>query len=62
MEPMDKDAFKQLKETLLSGRKNGYDRLNGAELEAMEDYCTGYKAFLDAGKTERLCEIGRAHV
>ena len=55
MEPMDKDAFKQLKETLLSGRKNGYDRLNGAELEAMEDYCTGYKAFLDAGKTERLC-------
>ena len=25
------------------------------ELEAMEAYCTGYKQFLDAGKTEREC-------
>ena len=47
------DAVKELKIQLLSGPKNGYDR--GADPEAMEAYCRDYKAFLDAGKTERLC-------
>lgn len=35
--------------------KNGYDRMPEGEREAMEAYCTGYKAFLNAGKTERAC-------
>ena len=49
------DANKALKEKLLSSRKNGFDRLNEAEMEPMEAYCRDYMAFLDAGKTERLC-------
>ena len=52
---MEKTDYKELKERLLSGKKNGYDKLSEAELSAMEEYCGGYKAFLDAGKTERLC-------
>ena len=50
---MDQTAYNALKEKLLTGKKNGYDK--SVDLEAMERYCTGYKAFLDAGKTERLC-------
>ncbi|MBE6995236.1 MAG: aminopeptidase [Ruminococcaceae bacterium] len=49
------DAIKELKKQLLSGKKNGYDRVKPEELSAMEAYCTDYKAYLDAGKTERLC-------
>lgn len=52
---MDKTAYKELKKKLLSAKKNGYDKLDAAELTAMENYCAGYKAFLDAGRTERLC-------
>ncbi len=50
---MEKTEFKELKEQLLSTKKNGYDR--PLDEAAMESYCNGYKAFLDAGKTERLC-------
>ena len=49
------DSNKALKEKLLSSRKNGFDRVDAAELEQMEAYCKEYMAFLDAGKTERLC-------
>ena len=50
------DEFKDLKKKLLSDRKNGYDCSIDASYEtAMNAYCEGYKAFLDAGKTERLC-------
>ena len=45
----------QLRKALLYDKKNGYDRLAEGEAEAMEAYCTGYKQFLDAGKTEREC-------
>ena len=45
----------QLRKALTYQKKNGYDRLLPGELEAMEAYCTGYKQFLDAGKTEREC-------
>ena len=45
----------QLRRALVYDKKNGYDRLLPGELEAMEAYCTGYKQFLDAGKTEREC-------
>ena len=49
----ENNEFKELKKKLLSDKKNGYDR--GVDMEAMEAYCTGYQAYLDAGKTERLC-------
>ncbi len=52
---MEKSPYKELKEQLLSSKKNGYDLLSDAGKAAMEEYCAGYKAFLDAGKTERLC-------
>ena len=52
---MDKTEFKDLKKKLLSDKKNGYDRIPAEELTAMDAYCQGYKAYLDAGKTERLC-------
>ncbi len=45
----------RLRKDLAYERKNGYDRVEPEELEAMEAYCTGYKQFLDAGKTEREC-------
>ena len=40
-----------LRKALLYQKKNGYDRLAPGELEAIQDY----KAFLNAGKTEREC-------
>ena len=52
---MEKSEYKELKEQLLSKKKNGYDILPEAERAAVEDYCGGYKAFLDVSKTERLC-------
>ena len=48
------EELKALKKQLLKDDRNGYDVLSAADLEKMETYCTVYKAFLDAGKTERL--------
>jgi len=45
----------ELAEKLLYQPKNGFDRLSAEEEKAMEAYCEDYKAFLDHGKTERLC-------
>ena len=45
----------QLRRALTYQKKNGYDRLQTGELEAIEAYCSGYKQFLDGGKTEREC-------
>ena len=45
----------QLRRALTYQKKNGYDRLQPGELEAIEAYCSGYKQFLDGGKTEREC-------
>ena len=45
----------ELAEKLLYQPKNGYDRLSAEEEQAMNAYCEDYKAFLDHGKTERLC-------
>lgn len=47
--------MKELREKLLSGKKNGYEKFDVGEEKAMESYCVDYKAFLDAGKTEREC-------
>ena len=46
---------KELKSKLLMDKKNGYAALTEADRKAMNEYCEGYKAFLDAGKTEREC-------
>jgi len=46
---------KEWKEKVLTQKKNGYDRMPASEREAMNAYCEGYKAYLDAGKTEREC-------
>lgn len=55
MDTKELSRGEQLRKALLYDRKNGYDRLLPGELEAMESYCSGYKQFLDAGKTEREC-------
>ncbi len=34
-------------------KKNGYDLIDDAVIAAMEEYCVGYKRFLDDAKTER---------
>ena len=47
--------MKELREKLLSGKKNGYDKFDVKEEKTLESYCTDYKAFLDASKTEREC-------
>ncbi len=43
----------ELRKRLLLDRSSGYDRLAPGELERMEAYCDGYKAFLNAARTER---------
>ena len=42
---MEKSEFKELKERLLSTKKNGYDILPEADRAAMEDYCAAYGFF-----------------
>lgn len=42
-----------LQQELVLNRKNGALRLSEEELRKAEEYCEGYKAFLDAAKTER---------
>ena len=49
------DIWKERKEKILSGNKNGYDRIHAEELPRMEDYCKSYRLFLERGKTEREC-------
>ena len=46
---------KEWRKNICYNPKNGYDRMSAGEREAMNTYCEGYKAFLDAGKTEREC-------
>ena len=48
---------KNIREKLLHRPKNGYDVLSPEEIGNMENYCQGYKQFLDAGKTERECVV-----
>ncbi|MBQ8390389.1 MAG: aminopeptidase [Oscillibacter sp.] len=51
------EEIKELKKKLFSTRKNGYDCTAEGYEAAMNEYCEGYKAFLDSGKTERLCAM-----
>ncbi len=52
---MEKTDIKDLKKQLFSTKKNGYDKIKQEELSLMDAYCRDYMAYLDAGKTERLC-------
>lgn len=45
----------QLRKTLLYKPKHVFEGFNLEEMQALEAYCTGYKQFLDVGKTEREC-------
>ncbi len=44
---------KELKEKLFLKRKNTYSEMSDDEIRKADEFCEGYKAFLDAGKTER---------
>ena len=45
----------ELREKLMYKPKHGWDRISAEDKQAMEAYCKDYRAFLDNGKTERLC-------
>ncbi len=53
------EEMKLRKEKLFSRMKNGYDRMDAAELPAMESYCRVYRDYMDHGKTEHAC-VSRA--
>ena len=47
------DVIKDLKEKLFYQKKNGLLKVDESTLDSMQKYCEGYKAYLDAAKTER---------
>ncbi len=48
----DKNDFRK---ELFYTQKNGYDLINTQERIACDEYCEGYKSFLDSARTEREC-------
>ena len=52
-----KKAWEERKEALFLEKKSGYDRIDAETVAAINEYCEGYKAFLDVGKTERECVV-----
>jgi len=53
MSEQEKTLAERKREALLMERKNGWDRIDEAAEKAIEEYCAGYKTYLDRGKTER---------
>ncbi len=49
----EQKTAKQWSEELSLKRKNGLLRISEEEMKTAEDFCEGYKAYLDAAKTER---------
>lgn len=47
------DDVKQLREKLFYDKKNGLSTADDTTVEKMQNYCEGYKSFLDSAKTER---------
>ncbi len=47
------DKIKELREKLFYEKKNGLLKVDDATIDSMQKYCEGYKAYLDAAKTER---------
>ncbi|MBQ4333091.1 MAG: aminopeptidase [Clostridia bacterium] len=52
-ENKEKTAGELLREKLVYKPKNGFTKLSDTELAVVNAYCEGYKAYLDASKTER---------
>ncbi|MBD5130589.1 MAG: aminopeptidase [Ruminococcaceae bacterium] len=52
-----KETAKELKEQLFLQKKNAYLRMSDAEIRKCDKFCEGYKAFLDAAKTEREAAV-----
>ncbi len=52
-----KSVGQKLQDELLINRKNGGLILSDSEIKEVEDYCEGYKKFLDDAKTEREAVI-----
>lgn len=50
-----KERGEALRKALLYKSKHGFDLMTPEEILTMDDYCVGYKQFLDTGKTEREC-------
>ncbi len=48
-----KTRAEELREALYMNRKNGGELLSAEELQKCDDFCEGYKNFLDSAKTER---------
>ena len=48
-----KTRAEELREALYMNRKNGGELLSAEELQKCDDFCEGYKTFLDSAKTER---------
>lgn len=51
----EKSPVETLKETLYYDPKHASQTLSADEVAKADAYCDGYKAYLDAGKTEREC-------
>lgn len=49
----EKSEGKELQKTILSNRENAYLKMKSDEIKKCDKFCEGYKAFLDAAKTER---------
>ena len=49
----EKSQAKLLQEKLFNNKKHGVDFMSDAELEKCDDFCEGYKEFLQNNKTER---------
>ena len=48
------DVVKELKEKLFYEKKNGLLKVDDAVLGKMQDYCEGYKAYLDAARGKNV--------
>ncbi len=52
---MNEEKKPDLRDELFYQPKNAYKDLSESDIQAMNDYCRDYMAFLNAGKTEREC-------
>lgn len=49
----EKSEGKELKKALLSKKENAFLKMKSEDIKKCDKFCEGYKAFLDAAKTER---------
>ncbi|MCY1714185.1 aminopeptidase [Caproiciproducens galactitolivorans] len=53
MTKLGKEEVKKMSDELLLDRKNGYFKVEDEKVQKADEFCKGYKKFLDASKTER---------